>query len=133
MDIKIAPEHHPSPTPSRAIYGFVLYVTTYVLLGTYTLWAVIPDEWLTEVGLTYRPQKHWAITGPIYVCVSFVLFIASYVGLNLYNTPSLDSIYTIKDEFSRRIPTSISQDIPPPYDIPIQITNERYYGCYNQS
>lgn len=33
MDVKIAPEHQPSPTPSRAIHGFALYVTTYILLG----------------------------------------------------------------------------------------------------
>jgi len=79
-------ENTPCPTPSRAIYGFVLYVVSYVLygksvllnccknsfgalknilfvykifffLGAYILWALLPDSWLADVGITYIPAR----------------------------------------------------------------------------
>jgi hypothetical protein len=37
------PEHSPSPTPERAVYGFVLYLLSTVFFFVYVLWLVVPD------------------------------------------------------------------------------------------
>jgi phosphatidylinositol glycan class P protein len=37
------PEHSPSPTPERAVYGFVLYLLSTVFFFIYVLWLTVPD------------------------------------------------------------------------------------------
>jgi phosphatidylinositol glycan class P protein len=38
------PEHSPSPTPERAVYGFVLYLLSTVAFFVYILWLAVPDS-----------------------------------------------------------------------------------------
>lgn len=38
------PEHSPSPTPERAVYGFVLYLLSTVIFFVYCLWLAVPDS-----------------------------------------------------------------------------------------
>ena len=45
------PEHSPAPTPSRAVYGFVLYLLSYFFLLLYFVWALVPDTFLTQANL----------------------------------------------------------------------------------
>ena len=95
-------EHSPSPTPERAIYGFVLYVATYMLfgkkrfinvnttnccidwvtcnnyalLGLYISWAYLPESWLTMLGITYLPQRF----------VDTLIFLLHY-SADIFNIP----------------------------------------------
>jgi hypothetical protein len=101
----------PFPTAkSTEVYGFVLWILSMVcfsqlelpqthpdlVLVLYVLWAFIPDEILVAMGVTYYPDKYWAIAIPSFVCM-FVLFVfALYVFGNLYITQSLDSRHTIQ-------------------------------------
>ncbi|XP_012555156.2 phosphatidylinositol N-acetylglucosaminyltransferase subunit P isoform X1 [Hydra vulgaris] len=83
-------QHAPWPTPSRAIYGFVLYVLTYVIFGFYIIWALLPDSCLNYIGLTYLPSRHWVITFP-FLCCTLVAIV--YVGYNVNywsNLPKFD-------------------------------------------
>ncbi|XP_063409718.1 phosphatidylinositol N-acetylglucosaminyltransferase subunit P-like [Mytilus trossulus] len=130
------PEHSPSPTPERAIYGFVLYLLSYVIFFTYVIWAYVPDEWLYAIGLTYLPQKYWAIALPTFACVTFLLAFPFYMGIILIQTPSLSSHSVSTDSYTRRRPSEdIPEDaIPPLYDLTteeinqmLQITNDKKY------
>ncbi|XP_064611590.1 phosphatidylinositol N-acetylglucosaminyltransferase subunit P-like [Liolophura sinensis] len=85
------PEHSPSPTPERAIYGFVLYLGAYLGLVVYLVWAYLPDSWLHAVGLTYWPQKYWGCGCAIYCCVLILLVYIPLPGGNLLSTPDLTS------------------------------------------
>jgi len=38
------PEHSPSPTPERAVYGFVLYLLSTAIFFVYCLWLAVPDS-----------------------------------------------------------------------------------------
>ena len=84
------PEHSPSPVPERAIYGFVLYLSSFVIFFLYIVWAWIPDEWLHAVGLTYWPQKYWAVALPVYVCVIFLVSFPIYLGVVCLHSQSFD-------------------------------------------
>ena len=91
------PEHSPLPTPERAIYGYVLYLMSYVGLAFYLIWAYIPDKWLHACSLTYLPQKYWAIVAPTFLCISLVVVLFLYHFSNLRLVPSLRSTRTITD------------------------------------
>lgn len=77
--------HSPFPSSERAVYGFALWLASFLLLGElalarqsvlrrprttiflvlvryvipglYLLWAFLPDPWLAALGLSYLPQK----------------------------------------------------------------------------
>ncbi|XP_057303631.1 phosphatidylinositol N-acetylglucosaminyltransferase subunit P-like [Hydractinia symbiolongicarpus] len=104
-DFEVPPlEHTPWPTPSRAIYGFVLYVSTYVIFGMYMLWALLPDSCLHALGLTYIPARHWVITFPFLVCFGVAFTVCVYVIRNWLDTPDVEDLDTFTDEFQRVLP-----------------------------
>ncbi|KAL5013795.1 hypothetical protein ScPMuIL_008065 [Solemya velum] len=123
------PEHSPSPTPERAIYGYVLYLAAYVFFGVYIVWAYIPGDWLNAIGLTYWPQKYWAVSFPVYGCVAFLLAYPIYFGIILLNTPPLDSINLITDSHAQPAGRKavIADSIPPIADMDISDVNRQLY------
>ncbi|CAL1547171.1 unnamed protein product [Lymnaea stagnalis] len=90
-------EHSPSPTPQRAIYGFVLYLASFIGSGLYIVWAYVPDAWLHSIGLTYWPQKYWAVALPVYFCAAVILSYIAYTGLILIKTHALTDVSSITD------------------------------------
>lgn len=91
----------PTPTPSRAVYGFVFHLSFKILFIIYMIWAVIPEEWFTCIGITYLPKRYWAITIPIYLLTILTIFaFIIYPSLGLIMTPHIDSIHTISDQNS---------------------------------
>ncbi|KAL0267494.1 UNVERIFIED_CONTAM: hypothetical protein PYX00_009746 [Menopon gallinae] len=94
-------EHTPSPTPSRGVMGFVLYLASTCSFALYLIWAFVPDSVLHLLGITYYPQKYWAIALPVYVLMGIALFaFFIYPGLNLLMVPPLDSVKTITDSYA---------------------------------
>ncbi|CAH1254408.1 PIGP [Branchiostoma lanceolatum] len=119
----------PSPSPERAIYGFVLYLASFLGLGLYVVWAYVPEPWLHAAGLTYWPQKYWALAAPVYISIAVLFILVFYVGLNFTVTAPLDSVHTVTDEFAkerrqRDLPPSA---IPPLEDNHLSIVNRRLY------
>ena len=110
-------EPSPVPTPSRAIYGFVLWLASYVLLCLYIVWAFVPEEWLRLFGLTYWPQTYWAIALPAFITTTVLIFaFVLYPSINLLLTPALDDSRTVQDEYSRY---RIGSGIAPISDMPL--------------
>jgi len=79
----------PSPTPQRALYGFVLYLFSFVFFGSYCVWAFVPDSILHRIGLTDLPQKYWALTLPALLVGAAVAFLFMYFVLSIINTFAL--------------------------------------------
>jgi len=118
---KQKPEPTPAPTPDRAVYGFVLFLGTGFAFVLYILWAYIPSTWMEACGLTYWPQKYWALAIPVYFMLPILLLgFCIYPGLNLMMTPPLDSVNAITDKHARKLQVPDSpESIPPIADIPL--------------
>ena len=107
------------------LYGFVAWIAIHVLYSLYLLWAHLPAHVLNGLGVTYHPDKHWALALPCYAIVTLVTIPVVYASYNLMNLPPLESVSTIVDEHSRapeeREMASWSQDdyIPTIVDLPV--------------
>ncbi|KAK7866634.1 hypothetical protein R5R35_011540 [Gryllus longicercus] len=122
------PEHTPAPTPSRSVYGFVLYLSSWTAFILYVIWAFVPDNVLHLVGVSYLPQKYWAVALPIYVGVSVAVFVFIYPALNLMLTPPFNDLRTICDSHAVDVSVKPKQTgIPPVSDIPISDVCKHLY------
>lgn len=95
-------EHTPVPTPHRAVYGFALFLFFKTLFVLYLFWAFVPDHIIEEtLGLTYLPDKYFALYIPILVLCSLTIFgFFIYPSWNLSMQNNIDSIHTITDCYS---------------------------------
>ncbi|CAH8824660.1 unnamed protein product [Trichobilharzia szidati] len=84
----------------RAIYGFIIYLACFPAFLLYVIWAYIPHEWLNSIGITYLPNKHWAITAPMSALVISIIGLLAYSWNNRSLMQPLTSIYQIRDKHS---------------------------------
>jgi phosphatidylinositol glycan class P protein len=82
------------------------------------------------MGLTYWPQKYWAIAVPIYVGLAVAVFAAFiYPAINLTMTPPLSDLRTVTDSHALRLQDTVVPEgaIPPVSDIPISLVCRHLY------
>lgn len=99
------PEHTPAPTPARAVYGFALFLLFKTLFILYVIWVYVPKKFLEEtLGLTYLPDKYFALFIPILIMVALWLFaFCIYPMMGFSKTAEIDSIETICDAHTIRL------------------------------
>lgn len=97
------PEHTPAPTPSRAVYGFVMYLGFKFFFILYLVWAYVPHSWFEAIGITYLPKRYWALAIPVFLLSVLTVFaFVIYPSLGLCMTPNWDDLRTIQDLKSKR-------------------------------
>lgn len=92
-------EFNPAPTPSRSIYGFVIFLLFSTLFILYVLWAFIPlDVYENHLGITELPNKYFALFLPILVLTATTLFaFFIYPSFSFIMTSDINSINTVTD------------------------------------
>lgn len=101
---KTMAEHTPAPTPNRAVYGFAWFLFFKTLFVLYVFWAFVPDHILIDtLGLTYLPEKYFALYIPIFVlcCLTIFAFLI-YPPSNLAMQDDIDDTHTIRDQYTIR-------------------------------
>ena len=90
MQKTVPNQHNPSPTPERAVYGFILYILATAGFVLYLTWLFLPENILHSIGIgEFLPQKYWAVALPIYFSVAFFLFVfIVYPSLGKFNFTS---------------------------------------------
>ncbi|KAJ7269642.1 PIG-P-domain-containing protein [Mycena rebaudengoi] len=128
---------------SRApeFYGFVAWTSTSFLFCVYVLWALLPDEFIIWMGITWYPNRQvseWALLFPAYSVVIALLTYFVYFALALFGAPSFSDMSSITDspahlpsinqDRNPYIPYASNDVVPELYDIPIGMVNRAIYG-----
>ncbi|KAJ2783281.1 hypothetical protein H4R18_001800 [Coemansia javaensis] len=122
-------------TPTFEYYGFVVYLVSLAAFAVYLLWAYLPDQALEAVGITYYPDRYWAVALPAWWLMAVAFICLFNVAMNMYNTPLLSSMDNIADPFSNLPPADADGfycydevgGIPPVGDIPVSLVNRCLY------
>ncbi|KAJ2161573.1 hypothetical protein GGF46_001343 [Coemansia sp. RSA 552] len=123
-------------TPTFEYYGFVVYLVSLASFVVYLLWAYLPDPVLEAVGITYYPDRYWAVALPAWWLMAVLFIYLFNIAMNMYNTPSLSSAHNISDPHSN-LPDPMPDasafcydevgGIPPICDMPISLVNKCLY------
>lgn len=141
----------PTPSPERAIYGFIGLLTSAALAVIYFVFAVVPRQYLEGalgIDSSLLPQRYWATTLPAVLVVLLAAVLVGYVLISFASNNSLSSIHNFIDEHSRTPPshasggggelltttTPIGGDncstrtaIPTIYDLPLEFVNRKLF------
>jgi hypothetical protein len=83
------------------VYGFVGWIATFAAWLCYLLWSYLPEATLHEVGVSYYPNKYWALAAPAMLLCSVMSYGILYGILGLSLNPHLDSYETLGDGYSK--------------------------------
>ncbi|KAK0465708.1 PIG-P-domain-containing protein [Armillaria novae-zelandiae] len=139
----------PPPLPpelrSRApeFHGFVAWTSTSLLFVVYLFCAILPDDYIKWLGVTWYPKpmilfREWAIVHPAYSAVVFLLAYIVYFAQAIYGAPSLSDTCTlllvrllqylfIREGKQRYISFVRPEAVPELYDVPIGLVNRVLY------
>ncbi|KAJ2746671.1 hypothetical protein GGI20_001172 [Coemansia sp. BCRC 34301] len=123
-------------TPTFEYYGFVVYMVSLATFVVYLMWAYLPDSMLRAAGITYYPDRYWALALPAWWMSAIAFLFLFNMAANMYNTPLLNSIDNITDSQSL-LPSEMNYAdeffcdevgcIPPIGDLPISLVNVCLY------
>jgi hypothetical protein len=86
--------------PQAEVYGFVLWVVTFFMMGFYLLFAWLPTETLHQYGITYYPDRYWALGIPAYIPFTYVIGITMNFLWIYYKAQPLDEFGILEDEYT---------------------------------
>ena len=126
-----SPEGSLPKEANAEVYGFVGWIISLFAIVIFLIWAYTPNSFLLQMGISYYPDKWWAIAFPTHMCVS-VLFLMWVIntGINLVNTPPLHSrhYFTSDEEGTENYHPSSPGGIDAICDLPLTRVNSFLYS-----
>ncbi len=113
------------------VYGFVSWMAASVSMAVWTIWAFLPDKTLEEVcGLSYYPQKWWALAIPTWLIFSAFTAAFLYHASFWYVAPPLNARILLVDSatLNQKIETQ-DFEIKSARDIPLETVNRLMFGA----
>jgi PIG-P len=91
----------PGQAKAVEIYGFSLFLITWAALIAFLLWAYLPEGTLHAIGVSYFPDRYWALGAPA-MLLMIVMFYATMWGLyGMASNPHIDSFDSMVDGYSK--------------------------------
>ncbi|KAL4067044.1 PIG-P [Scleroderma yunnanense] len=131
------PGHDEHRSRATEFYGFVAWTSTSLAFVIFVLWAVLPDEQLRYLDITWYPNREWAILLPAYSVMVVLLTYFTYFSLALVHTPAFSDASAFVDSQAHLAPSDAldpylkhgdPNSTPEPHDIPIGVVNRVLYG-----
>ncbi|KAM0854338.1 hypothetical protein ACQ4PT_050493 [Festuca glaucescens] len=124
--------HRTRPSEPEA-HGFVGSIAAVAAALAYLAWAYAPEPWLHYIGVTYYPNKRWAVAVPAFVLVAVAQVMILYVASNFLLAPPPASFDTISDEHARDPAasspgTGADRPVEPISDVGIDRMNHLMFG-----
>jgi hypothetical protein len=93
--------------PQRAkiveVYGFVGWIASFAAWIGYLLWTYLPESVLHDVGVSYYPNKYWALAAPATLVLAVCSYTTVYGAIGLASNPPLSARDTLSDGYSKRL------------------------------
>ncbi|EKX54781.1 hypothetical protein GUITHDRAFT_131792 [Guillardia theta CCMP2712] len=129
----------PHGAKAAEVYGIVGYLSSLFSFALWIIWAYTPDWVLRSMGITYYPDRYWAVALPTWFIFLVIYIVIVYNAWNIINTNRFESYYTIRDTIEVPKTTNekeiqsfhTTQSIAPADDIPISQIN-RILFCSTQ-
>ena len=90
-------------TVDTALYGFVAWIGTHICYAMFILWAYLPERALQELGVTYYPNKYWAVALPCHALVSVFAIFVFHWFYHAMRVPPLESFSNLVDEYTQLV------------------------------
>ena len=90
------PESEERRSRAPEFYGFVAWTSTYLLFVLYILWAILSDQYIERIGITWYPNRYVC-------CVCYVLFFFFQFYNKLLYPQGMGHFNPFMDDYSRFI------------------------------
>ena len=121
---------------STEVYGFALWMGAAVAYVMYLVWAFTPEMTLQAMGITYYPDRYWALGAPAMFIMVYTLSSLVYLAINLRATPDFSDSATWHDPHSVVLPDrgdwsvipDASVGTPDISDLPLTMVNKMMFS-----
>lgn len=86
---------------SCEVNGFVGWLASFAAFFAYCCWALCSTEQLNQLGVTYYPDRYWALALPVMLLVALAIVFFGYAFINILYAPPPDNIKQFTDKRAR--------------------------------